>query len=197
MSFPIIAPLALLLSSATYPRLRLTKHRLQENIFCSPWFCRRYECLLHFCVGGHRFFPRVNVILNVKPFDVLFDNKLSIIGLYLFYFFACFFFLLLESKDDQCEQQFFQTLSYYQERKVQKSEASISETKYTTTEKLEMGKTSAFSLFQHLGLVVSQVGNEMEDGNVSLSMKRKGKYSRIIFWVKITQLFIISCLKTL
>ena len=40
------------------------------------------------------------VIMNLKRFDVLFDNKLSIIRLYSFLLFACF---LLKSKADQYE----------------------------------------------------------------------------------------------
>ena len=84
--------MAPLLSSVTYPLLRLTKHRLQENIVYSPWFCWRYERLFHFCVGAHRFFPQVDVILNLKSFDVLFDNKLCIIRLYLFLLFCLFLF---------------------------------------------------------------------------------------------------------
>ena len=44
--------------------------------------------------------------------------------------------------------------------------------------------------------MVSQIGNEMEDENVSFSMKRKGHCSRMAFCVKITQLFIRSYLTT-
>ena len=43
-------------------------------------------------------FPRVGVIMNLKRFDVLLDNKLSVIRLNLFCLFACFY---LKSKDDQ------------------------------------------------------------------------------------------------
>ena len=50
-----------------------------------------------------------------------------------------------------------------------------------------MVKPFAFYLFKHLDLVVSQIGNEMEDGNVSFYLKRKRQYNRIAFWVKITQ----------
>ena len=35
----------------------------------------------------------------------------------------------------------------------------------------------------------------MEDGNVSFYMKRKGQYGRIVFCVKITELFILFILK--
>ena len=59
-----------------------------------------------------------------------------------------------------------------------------------------MVKPFAFYLFKHLDLVVSQIGNEMEDGNVSFYMKRKGQYGRIVFCVKITELFILFYLKT-
>ena len=40
------------------------------------------------------------------------------------------------------------------------------------------------------------IGNEMEEGNVRFSIKRKGQYSRIAFWVKLVQLFILSYLTT-
>ena len=50
-----------------------------------------------------------------------------------------------------------------------------------------MGKPFAFSLFQDLDLVVSQLGNEMEDGNVRFSIKRKGHYSRIECYAKVIQ----------
>ena len=67
---------------------------------------------------------------------------------------------------------------------------------YRPTRKLETGKPFAFSLFRDLHLVVSQIGNEMEDVNVRFSIRRKGQYSRIAFCVKITQLFILSYLTT-
>ena len=44
-----------------------------------------------------------------------------------------------------------------------------------------MEKPFASSLFEDLGVVVSQTGNKMEDKNVKFSMKRKGQYSRIAF----------------
>ena len=44
-----------------------------------------------------------------------------------------------------------------------KVEASISKIKYRATRKLDMGKPLAFSFFWELDLVVSQIGNEMED----------------------------------
>ena len=50
-----------------------------------------------------------------------------------------------------------------------------------------MGKPFAFSIFQDLNLVVSQIGNVR---NVRFSVKRKGQYTRIVFCVKITQLFL-------
>ena len=44
------------------------------------------------------FFPRVGVIMNLKRFDVLFDDRLSIIKLY--FFFTLFFaYFLLKRKD--------------------------------------------------------------------------------------------------
>ena len=79
---------------------------------------------------------------------------------------------------------------------MQKVEGSISKIKYRATGKLEMGNLSHF-VFQDLDLVLSQIGNEMKDGNVRFSMNRKGKYSRIAFYVKITQIFILSYLATL
>ena len=45
-------------------------------------------------------FPRFGIIMNLKLFDVLLKNKLSVIRWYLFWFFACF---LLKRKDDQYE----------------------------------------------------------------------------------------------
>ena len=54
-----------------------------------------------------------------------------------------------------------------------------------------MNKPFAFSLFYDLDLVVSQTGNEVEHRNVRFSMKRKGKYSRIAFFAKITLLIIL------
>ena len=40
------------------------------------------------------------------------------------------------------------------------------------------------------------IGNEMEDGNVRFSIKKKGPYSMIAFCVNLAQLFILSCLTT-
>ena len=59
-----------------------------------------------------------------------------------------------------------------------------------------MGKPFASSLFEDLDVMVSQIGNEMEDKNVKFSMKWKGQYSRIVFFAKITQLFIPLYLTT-
>ena len=59
------------------------------------------------------------------------------------------------------------------------------------------GEPFAIFLFHYLDLVVSQIGNEMKDGNVRLSMKRKGQYSAIAFSVNITQIFILSYLTAL
>ena len=42
--------------------------------------------------------------------------------------------------------------------------------------------------------MVSQIGNEMKDGNVRLSMKGKGQYSRIGFSANITWILIVSYL---
>ena len=80
---------------------------------------------------------------------------------------------------------------------MQKGEASIYKIKYRATRKLEMGMPFAFSLFWDLDLVVSQIGNEMKDGNVRFSIKRKGQYRKIAFSMKITQIFILSYLTTL
>ena len=41
------------------------------------------------------------------------------------------------------------------------------------------------------------IGNEMEDENLRLSMKRKGQYSRIAFCMNLVQLFILSYLTML
>ena len=49
---------------------------------------------------------------------------------------------------------------------MQQVEASTSKIKYRGTEKLDMGKTFAFFPFQDLDLVVSEIGNEMEDGGM-------------------------------
>ena len=59
-----------------------------------------------------------------------------------------------------------------------------------------MGKPFASSLFEDLDVMVSQIGNEMEDKNVKFSLKWKGQYSRIVFFAKITQLFIPLYLTT-
>ena len=40
------------------------------------------------------------------------------------------------------------------------------------------------------------IGNEMEDGNVRFSIKKKGPYSMIAFCVNLAQLFILSYLTT-
>ena len=109
--------------------------------------------------------------MNLRRFDVLLDNKLSVIKLYLFFVFLLF---LLRSKDDQNEQQFSQILPYYQERKVQQVEASISKTKYRGTRKLDMWKPFAFFSFQDLDLVVSQIGNEMEEGKCKVLYEEEG-----------------------
>ena len=106
--------------------------------------------------------------MDLKQFDALFDNKHSIISLYLF--FVCF---LLRSKVYQYEQQLSQILLYYQEGKVQKGKASTSKINYRAMQKLEMKKPFAFSLYYNLDLAISQIGNEMEDRNVRFSLKRR------------------------
>ena len=79
---PNVAPLTLLLSPVTFPLLKFTRHSLQRHVVYSPWFSWSYESLFHFCVGGHRFFPRVNVMMN---------SKLPFIKLYLFLLFCLLF----------------------------------------------------------------------------------------------------------
>ena len=49
---------------------------------------------------------------------------------------------------------------------MQKVEASISKIKYRAKRKLDMEKPFAFSLFYDFDLVVSQIGNETEDGGM-------------------------------
>lgn len=55
-----------------------------------------------------------------------------------------------------------------------------------------MAKPFAFSLFQHLDLIVSQEEIPMGEGNVSSSMKWKEHYSMVAFCVKITFIFYMS-----
>ena len=60
--------------------------------------CLRYlvfleaESWLHFGIAGHRFFRRVDAIMNLKQFDVMADRKLSIIRFLFFGFTACLLF---------------------------------------------------------------------------------------------------------
>ena len=54
---------------------------------------------------------------------------------------------------------------------MQKNEASIFKIKYRATGELKMGKLFAFSSFQNLDLIVSQIGKEMKHGNARFSMK--------------------------
>ena len=79
---------------------------------------------------------------------------------------------------------------------MQKCKPSIAKINYRTTRKLELRDPFAFSLLQDLDLVVSQIGNEMGNGNVRFFMKRKEQSSRIAFDVKKTQLLILSNLTT-
>ena len=55
-----------------------------------------------------------------------------------------------------------------------------------------MAKPFAFSLFQHLDLIVSHEEIPMGEGNVSSSMKWKEHYSMVAFCVKITFIFYMS-----
>ena len=68
--------------------------------------------------------------------------------------------------------------------KERSEKQSISKIKYRATRKLEIGNLLHF--FSFSGFVVSQIGNEIKDGNVRFSMKSKRQYSKIAFSVKIT-----------
>ena len=75
----------------TYPILRLTWHRLQEHVVYSP--CAS-EVMSHRSISETEatdFSPPVGVIVNLKRFAVLLDDKLFIIKLHLL--FSCLFFV--------------------------------------------------------------------------------------------------------
>ena len=64
---------------------------LQPLVFLRVWV------IVPFLRQRPQFFPRVGVIMNLKRFDLLFDNKLSVVRLYLFVLF-CFFLLFVEEQ---------------------------------------------------------------------------------------------------
>ena len=147
-----------MLSLETYPLLRLTWDRLHEYAFYSPCISCGYESRFHVYIRSSRCFGRVDVIINLNLCDVLFGNKLSIIRLHLFCFADCFFFWRVKMTNTSSS--FLKCLYITKkERNVKKFEASIFKRKYIATGKLEMGKAFAFSLFQHLLLVLRQTEN--------------------------------------
>ena len=75
-------------------------------------------------------------------------------------------------------------------KKSTESRSKYLQDKTQSNREIRNGKPFVFSLFSDLNLVVSQIGNEMEDANVRFPMKR-GQYSRRAFCVRITQLFIV------
>ena len=80
----VSAPLSAFFSPVNYPFLRLIWYRLQGYAVYNPWFSCSYNSPLHFSAESHKCFPRVDAIMNLKSFGVLFDNKLAIMRFYFF-----------------------------------------------------------------------------------------------------------------
>ena len=59
---------------------------------------REGRVIISFLQSRPQVFPRAGIIMNLKRFNVLLDNKLSVIKWYLFCFLLDF---LLKKKDDQ------------------------------------------------------------------------------------------------
>ena len=84
-------------------------------------------------------------------------------------------------------------------KKITESRCKYLLDKVLSNGEIENGETfRIFFFFWHLDLVISQIGNEMEKENLGFSMKRKSRIvGRIVFCVKMSQLFILSCLTTM
>ena len=103
--------------------------------------------------------------MDLKRFDALFDNKHSIIRLYLFFVFCW------GAKFTNTSSSYRRSFRIIRKEKCRK--ASTSKINYRAMQKLEMKKPFAFSLYYDLDLAISQIGNEMENRNVRFSMKRR------------------------
>ena len=87
--------LARFLSPAAHPFPRLAWQRLQGPCNLRSLGFLEAESTLYFGIGGHRFFPMVYTIMNFKPFDLMFDSKISINSLHIF---VLFLFYMLEQR---------------------------------------------------------------------------------------------------
>ena len=131
--------------------------------------------------------------MNLKRFDVLLDNKLSIIRLYLFLSF-CFF--CWGAKVTKANTSSLRSFHIIRKEKCSKSkQVSLRQSK----EKREMRCGETFPSFSFLGFGFGVQSDRKLNGrrrNVRFFMKRKEQYGRIAFCLKLTQLFILSYLTT-
>ena len=102
---------------------------MQEHVVYSSWFSGRYKSSFNFCGGGNRYFPLVEIIMNLEQFDVLFDKKLSIIRLYLFCFVDLFVFCW-RGKITNTSSSSLRSFHIIRKKKIQKIEASICKIEY-------------------------------------------------------------------
>ena len=117
---------------------------------------------------------------------MLFNNKSSIIRLY---FLVLSLVFLAKRKGKSINTSCSSLRSFHIREKWQKVEKRTSKNKYTATGKLEMKKPVAFSIFQHLELVVSQIGNSNGWWECKFPNMWKEQCSREAF-------FILSYLRT-
>ena len=123
---------------------------------------------------------------QLKPCHMLFNNKSSIIRLY---FLVLSLVFLAKRKGKSINTSCSSLRSFHIRERWQKVEKRTSKNKYTATGKLEMKKPVAFCIFQHLELVVSQIGNSNGWRECKFPNMWKEQCSREAF-------FILSYLRT-
>ena len=163
----------LTVSPVNYPLLRLTWNSLQEHVVYSPWFFWRHELLFHFCIGGHRFSPRVGVIKNLKRFYVLFGNKLLIIWSYLlwcFSLFTCFCSFLIKEQRWPILVVVIINSSILLGKSSKKRRSKYLYNKEQSNAEIRNEKTFHIFSFLRFGFGrIEGIGIEMEDWNVRFS----------------------------
>ena len=146
-----LASLLACMSPLTYSLLRLTSHRYTSMM----------SAVLSFPAGTSHCSISTSQVIGFSNCShnelkgiwyTVWQKKISIIISYRFRFIACFF---VEEQRWLIPLVVLLDLSIFTKEKNQ----SISKTKHIAKRKLEMGKSFAFSLFQHLDLVVSQIEN--------------------------------------
>ena len=136
---PFLSPLTQLFPTLVWQRLQ--GHVTQSLVFLEA------ESQLQFGISGRRFFPKVDAIMNLKPFDVMFIIRLHFLSYYVF--------ICCRPKMTRVIMKVVIIDFAIFEEKYTKIGTNASKKNYIAAEKLEMRRPFTFFVFQNLDLVVN------------------------------------------